>query len=77
MLAEGALFGERGKRPEEDKLAGLVHLDQSSQEEAAEQRTKNPHGQQEGRTRRYPSRAVRRYAAARHDHVDVRVMREG
>ena len=41
MPQEGPLFGEWGKRPEEGKHAGLVQLDQSGEEDAAEQCTQS------------------------------------
>ena len=51
-----------------------MELDQPGEEQAAEERAQHPHRQEEGRTRRYPAPPVERDAAARHDHVDVRMV---
>src|SRR5271166_5050542 len=59
---------------EEGKLAGGVELDQPGEEQAAEEHAQYPHWQEEGRTGRYPAPPVERDAAARHDHVDVRMV---
>ena len=48
--------------------------DQLLQEQPAEQAREHAHGQEEAGPARHPALAVERDAAARHDHVDVRVM---
>jgi transposase-like protein len=72
--AKGAV-GEIGLGAEEDEPAGLVQRDQSSQKQTTEERAQHADRQQEGWARRYPPPPVERYAAARHDHVDMRMMR--
>jgi hypothetical protein len=74
VTQEHAPVGEV-RRAEEGKLAGVVQLDQPGQEQAAEQLPSTRTGSRNaGRDdiQRVPSR---RDAAARHDHVHVRVMR--
>ena len=44
------------------------------QEEPPEQAGKHPHRQEEAGLAAHPARAVERYPAARHDHMDVRVV---
>ena len=44
------------------------------QEEPPEQAGQHPHRQQKAGLAAHPARAVERYPAARHDHVDVRVV---
>ena len=44
------------------------------EEQPAEQAREHSHGQEEARPAGDPARSVARQAAARHDHVDVRVM---
>ena len=55
-------------------MSGRVELDQPGEEQAAKEQTQHPHRQQEGGTRRYPAPPVERDAAARHDHVDMRMV---
>ena len=59
---------------EEAQAAGLVGGDELLQEQPAEQAREHAHGQEEARPARHPALAVQRDAAARHDHVHVRVM---
>ena len=59
---------------EELQVAGLVGRDQLLQEQPAEQAREHAHRQEEAGPARDPALAVERDAAARHDHVDVRVM---
>ena len=61
---------------EEGEPAGGMKLKQPRQEQAAEQFGQDTDRQQEGRPRRHPARAVQRNATARHDHVDVRMVRQ-
>ena len=75
MTQEEAAVGETGLGAEEGKSSRLMELDQPGEEQAAEERAQHPHRQQEGRTRRYPAPPVERDAAARHDHVDMRMVR--
>ena len=58
-------------------MAGVVGRDQLLQEQPAEQAREHAHGQEEAGPARHPALAVGRDAAARHDHVDVRVMGHG
>ena len=74
MMQEGARVPQIGLAAEEGELAGFVQRDQSGQEQSTEKRAQHPHRQQERRTRRYPPPPVERDAAARHDHVDMRMM---
>jgi hypothetical protein len=59
---------------EEVQEAGLVGCRELVQEQPAEQSREHAHGQEEARSARHPTLAVQRDAAARHDHVDVRMM---
>ena len=59
---------------EELQAAGLVGGEQPLQEQPSEQAREHAHRQEEAGAARYPALAVERDAAARHDHVDVRVM---
>ena len=59
---------------EERQLAGFVGRDQLLQEQPPEQARQHPHRQEEAGPARHPALAVERDAAARHDHVDVRMM---
>src|SRR5277367_178108 len=70
-VGETCLGAEEGKSP------SLIEFDQLGEEQAAEERAQHPHWQEEGRTRRYPALPVERDAAARHDHVDVRMVCHG
>src|ERR1700736_5611914 len=62
---------------EEVEAAGLVGDEQHGEEQPAEQAREHADGQEEAGPARYPTLAVERDAAARHDHVDVRVMAHG
>ena len=68
--------GESGMIAEELQMAGFVGRDQLLQEQPAEQAREHAHRQEEAGPARYPAFAVERDAAARHDHVDVRMMGE-
>ena len=60
---------------EELQTAGVVRRDQHLQKQPAEQRRENLHGQKIARSARDPPRPIRRQAATRHDHMDMRVVR--
>jgi len=77
VAQEQAPIGEIDQMAEEGQLPGLVELDQPGDEQAAEERAQHPHRQQEGRAGRDPALPVERDAAARHDHVDMRMVRHG
>jgi len=62
---------------EECQEAGSVGRDQPLQEQPAEQAREHADRQEEAGPAGYPALAVGRDAAARHDHVDVRVMGHG
>src|ERR1700693_625554 len=74
VTKEQAAVGKTGLGAEEGKSSGRVELDQPGEEQAAEEHAQHPHRQEEGRTGRYPAPPVERYAAARHDHVDMRMV---
>ena len=59
---------------EEFELAGLVRGEELLKHQPPEQLGEHGHGQEEAGPAGYPTRAVDRDAAARHDHVHVRVM---
>jgi len=72
---EQAAVGESGQGPQAGQPPGLVEFEQPAEEQTAKERAQHPHRQEEGRTGGYPALPIRRDAAARHDHVDVRMMR--
>jgi hypothetical protein len=74
VAQECAPIGEMSELTEEGELAGIVERQQPGEEQAAEQGAQHAHRQEESRTGGYPSVPIRRDTAARHDHVDVRVM---
>ena len=76
MPQESASFGEMCEAAEEGELAGVVQRAQSGEEQAAEQGTKDADREQEGGARRYPACSIAGDAAARHDHMDMRMMGE-
>ena len=61
---------------EEVEAAGVVGRGEPLQEQPPEQPREHAHGQEEARPAGDPALAVEREAAARHDHVHVRVMGE-
>jgi hypothetical protein len=67
-------IGESGVIAEEPQMAGLVDRKQLLQEQPSEQAREHADRQEEAGPARYPALAVKRDAAARHDHVDVRMM---
>ena len=74
VTQKNSTISETSLVAEEGKSSGCVELDQPDEEQAAEEHAQHPHWQEEGRTRRYPAQPVKRDAAARHDHVDVRMV---
>ena len=62
---------------EELQVAGFVDRDQLLQEQPAKQAREHTHWQEEARPARHPALAIERDAAARHDHVHVRMMGHG
>ena len=71
---EGAAISERRMIVEEVEEAGVVGCDQPLQEQSPEQTREHTHQQEEARPAGDPALAVERDAAARHDHMHVRVM---
>ena len=61
---------------EELQAAGVVGGGELLQEQPPEQPREHAHGEEEAGPAGYPALAVQRDAAARHDDVDVRMMRE-
>jgi hypothetical protein len=72
---EGSWLGERGMVAEEREASSLVSNEELAQEQSPEQTRENPHRQEEPRAARRPARVVKRDAAARNDHVQVRMVR--
>ena len=77
MAQQRTAVGQLRQLTEEGELAGIVKRQQPGQEQTAEQSAQHAHRQEEGRAGRYPSVPVQRDTAARHDHVDVRMMGHG
>ena len=68
-------LGKRGVAAEEREVSSLVSSAELAQEQSAEEARENPHGQKKSRAARHPARTIKGDAAARDDHVDVRMMR--
>jgi hypothetical protein len=62
---------------EELQAVVLVRGEQPLQKQPSEQAREHAHRQKEAGPARHPALAVERDAAARHDHVDVRMMGHG
>jgi len=58
----------------ERQPARRVGVGETGQKEPAEQAGDHPHRQQESGSAAHPARVVERYPAARHDHVNMRVV---
>src|SRR5258707_15046935 len=61
---------------EELQAAGLVGGEQPLQEQPAKQAREHTHWQEEAGPGRHPTLAIERDAAARHDHMGMRMMGE-
>ena len=72
-MQECATVGEVLHRSEEGEPPSPMLRDQPGEEEPAEQLAEHAHREKECRPRRYPAASVRRDAAARHDHMDMRI----
>src|SRR5205807_2192482 len=76
MLAEGLGLGERRELAEEPQLGCIERLLQVLDEQATVEARENADGEEEGGPASDPA-SVGCKAAARHDAVDVRMMRKG
>lgn len=74
MTQEGASVGQVCHRSDQGEPARLVQRDQPGEEQATGQLAEYAYREQEGRARRDPAAPVRRDAATRHDHVDMRMV---
>ena len=74
---EGSDVIEAGVDAEKLETSGPVGGDEFGQEQSPEQAGENLYGQDKVWPARDPPRAINGDAAARHDHVDVRVMGHG
>lgn len=77
MTGEGSWLGQMCQGADKGEAAGIVKSREPIEEQASEQRAENLDRQEEGRARGDPARSVRQEAAARHDHVDVRMVGHG
>ena len=73
---ESGSCGERGEIAEEGETAGLVQRLEAFEKKTAEQARQHAHGEEEAGPASDPTFAVQRKAAARNDHVEVRMMGE-
>ena len=76
MLQEGLARGQTHQGAEEAQPAGIEQRQEAREEQPAEQCPQHAHRQQECGARRDPARAVERDAAAGHDHVHMRMVRQ-
>lgn len=74
MAGEGLRFGQMCQHAVEGELAGVDESGEPFEEQTAEQCAQHTHRQQEGGTRGDPVRSTERDAAARHDHMEVRMV---
>lgn len=72
---KGRAIRKPGMTAEEVQLPGFVQPGQPVQDEAPVEAGQHPDGEEEVPAAGDPPRTVRRQAAARHDHVDMRVVR--
>jgi hypothetical protein len=72
--SECSRLGEGGVVAEEREASSMVGSAELAQQQSAEQARKNPYRQKEPRAARHPARTINGDAAARHDHVHVRMM---
>ncbi len=75
VAQKGLPIGQVRHGSEEGEPPTVMQREQPGEEQPAEQLAEHAHRKQEGRTRRDPVFPVRRDAAARHDHVHMRMMR--
>ena len=73
-LREGVSIGQLSQIAEEGQLPCAMQIHQPVQKQAPEQPRQHPHMQEEPGFTSDPLRTVGRQAAARHDHVDVRMV---
>src|SRR6266496_728900 len=71
---ERSFVGEPAMMAEEVQATGVMRCGQHLQKQPAKQRRENLHGQKIVWAARDPRRSIRREAAARHDHVHMRVV---
>ena len=74
MRRERLRIGENGVIAEELQAACLMGRGQLLQEQPAEQAREHADGEEEAGPARHPALTVGRDAAARHDHVDMRMV---
>ena len=72
---ESRAIDKLGTLAEELQLSGFVQPDQAFKNEAPVQAGQNPDGEEEIPAAGDPTGAIDRQATARHDHVDMRVVR--
>ena len=75
--SKGLSLGKRGMLGEEPEPAFFVGFEKHGKDKTPEQPRENPHGQQEVRPAGDPLCAILGQPAARHDHVNVRMVRHG
>ncbi len=75
MPAMKVRVGERGVVAEEGEASSLVGSEELAQEQSPEQARETSYRQKEPQAARRPARVIKGDAAARHDHVHVRMMR--
>src|SRR6185312_1139059 len=76
MAQEGATISEWRKAAEEGKPAGVAECGQFGEEQTTEQLAEHAHRQEECWSRRDPVLPIECDAAARHNHVHMRVVRQ-
>jgi hypothetical protein len=74
MCVEGLAATQVPDLTKEREPAPRVGVSERRQEEPPEQAGKHAHRQQEARLAAHPANAVERYPAARHNHMDVRMV---
>ncbi len=74
MAQERPSLGQMRHGAEEPEASLLVEGEEAGQKQAAEECAEYAHRQQERRTSGNPAFSVERDAAARHDHMDMRMM---
>ena len=74
MCGKGLSVTQAVELAEERQPARRVGVGEPGQEEPPEQAGEHPHRQEEAGSAGHPARAVERYPAARHDHVEMRMV---